>query len=229
VIPALWTPQPGWNLETADGFDGTQLEEANWWKWSGYPGGYDQAYWDAAHVVVGGSTLQLKSTGPVTLPNGKQGYLAGGVGSQFSQTYGRYIWRAKVAAAAGTNSVALLWPAGSVAWPVGGEIDWEETWSNSNIINNGAFTLHYGANNETVQEHYAGIDLTQYHVYDCIWEPSVVSVSIDGVLVDTITNANVPSGPMRLDFQVQYIGGGTPPPSSEFVIDWVAQYSKAAA
>jgi hypothetical protein len=80
VIPALWTPQPGWNLETADGFDGTQLEEANWWKWSGYPGGYDQAYWDAAHVVVGGSTLQLKSTGPVTLPNGKQGYLAGGIG-----------------------------------------------------------------------------------------------------------------------------------------------------
>lgn len=101
-----------------------------------------------------------------------------------------------------------------------------ETGPTSNAVNNMSSTIHYGANNSQQQQHVKGIDFTKWHVYDGIWEEGSFTLSIDGKQVASFVGTFIPNGPMRFDLQSEFIGGGTPPTTCFYDIDWVAIYSK---
>lgn len=185
----------------------------NWYTWSGHPGGEPQDNWDAKHVTIGKGVLNLVSTVDHT---------SGGVGMKQTFTYGTFRWRSRRDRGDGISCIALSWPEDNV-WPAHGEIDWIED-DPTGIPNSFATTVHYAGadgSNQFVQNHVAGLDLTKWHVWEAVWSAGKITLSCDGKQVVKQIGTHVPTTPMRLDFQAEWVGPAVPTKTSRFQIDWV--------
>lgn len=144
--PTLAKPGGGtWACTFYDNFDGDTLDRTKWVPQTDFVNGSDTRYScyidDPAVVSVADGTLRLSvhDTGvPVACPTGKSSTIAAGQVStfyKFSQQYGRFEARMKVPAAGapGLQEAFWLWPdvrySSTATWPVSGEIDIVETYS----------------------------------------------------------------------------------------------------
>lgn len=208
----------------ADNFQGSSLNTRLWGAYSGEPGGDPSAWWDPSHVTVSGGVLHLTTSWGSFGSTGKQGWVSGGIGSLFDQTYGTYEVRMRSDAGAGISVIALLWP--TVGWPP--EIDFFEDAPADNARDHNAATLHYGPSNNTIQRSVSGIDFTHWHTVGVEWSPGRLVYTIDGTPWATVNSAHVPNVPMSLDIQTQYIGGvlsAPTPASSSTEVAWVVEYA----
>ena len=94
-------------------------------------------------------------------------------------------------------------------------------------------TLHYGANNDTIQRNVTG-DFTQWHVMGVEWSPGKLVYTLDGRNWATVLSPYVPSEPMEFDIQAQAgtcsdvwtpCPNPTTPSLVELQVDWVQAYA----
>ena len=97
--------------------------------------------------------------------------------------------------------IALLWP--TVGWPP--EVDFYEDSPTNNTRPAEAATLHYSAANTRIQKRLTGVDFTQWHTLGVEWTPAQLVYTIDGQTWATVTGTGVPSVPMKLDLQTQFL------------------------
>ena len=144
--------------------------------------------------------------------------------AQVAQTYGRYSVRFRTVggypanhAGPGYGSAFLLWPADDT-WN-NGEIDFPEmAWGNK--IGGFVHTIGNPSVNATVMTSTVPTDDT-WHVATIEWKPIALVFSIDGTVLQTVTQ-NVPNKPFRWGFQS---GGhdGTPADgvTGQLLVDWI--------
>jgi beta-glucanase (GH16 family) len=97
----------------------------------------------------------------------------------------------KIEASIALPSGQGLWPAfwmlgsdiGSVGWPASGEIDIMEHINTDNKVNG---TIHWDAGGHadygcSSNDVLPGLDVTQYHVYDIVWETDKITWHVDGI------------------------------------------------
>ena len=144
--------------------------------------------------------------------------------AQVAQTYGRYSVRFRTVggypanhAGPGYGSAFLLWPADDT-WN-NGEVDFPEmAWGNK--IGGFVHTIGNPSVNATVMTSTVPTDDT-WHVATIEWKPTALVFSIDGTVLQTVTQ-NVPNKPFRWGFQS---GGhdGTPADgvTGQLLVDWI--------
>jgi beta-glucanase (GH16 family) len=196
LLKADGTP---WVCTMADNFDGTALNRSLWVPQttavSGFGSGDDCYVDDPDNVAVSGGTLQLtvrKEAAPFTCtkPGGSFSttYTSASVStfSKFSQTFGRFEFRAKfpTAGAKGLHGALWLWPDNAVkygGWPWSGEIDVAEVYS---LYNDRAIPyVHYvpKAPDYNVTNNYCMLKPDEWHTYVAEWTPTTITVKYDGV------------------------------------------------
>lgn len=111
---------------------------------------------------------------------------------KFSFKYGRVEVRAKLPAGVGTWPA--IWMLGSnvdsAHWPACGEIDIMEHLGRdmNKIYGTLHYPEHYGdhANGKTIMIK----DATQFHIYGLEWSPSVIKISVDGKVYQSVPNSS---------------------------------------
>jgi len=123
---------------------------------------------------------------------------------KFTQTYGKFEYRAQLPAGGGGIWVAPGWQVGS-NWAAEGEIDWE-FWTAG--MDTAQMYFHYdsGGHQESPGSYNDSGLATGFHIYTHIWDPGQIEWYIDGVLRRRLTSAVVTSAPMYLN-STFYIGG----------------------
>ena len=246
-----------WNLAWSDEFEGPSGSPVDLAKWSFDIGGNGwgnnelETYTNrTANAELQGGALVIKAlketfTGP---DNKTRNYTSARLltRNKFTQTYGRFEARIKVAYGQG------IWPAfwmlgddlDTAGWPNCGEIDIMENIGREPSIVHG--TIHgpgySGANGVTAS--YA-LPPSQkfsddYHTFAVEWEPSVMRFYVDGLLYKTRTPADLPAGkawvfnhPFFLILNVAVGGGfpGDPDATTVFPqlmkVDYVRVYQRA--
>ncbi len=224
---AMPTAAPaGWKLAFADDFRGPSLD-TNFTAYSGQPGGDRVAWWSPSHVTVDDGMLQLATYQDKRGSSGGTGWVSGGVSSHLAQTYGTYLVRMRVDGGAGVAAVALLWP--TVGWPP--EVDFYEDGSPDNTRTWDRATLHSGSTNVQIQHWIKGVDFTQWHTLGVQWTPGHLAYTLDGQVWATVAGADVPSTPMRLDLQTQFLPlslTAATPARVTMDVDWVVEYAPAS-
>jgi beta-glucanase (GH16 family) len=251
----------GWTLTWSDEFDGPDGSPVDNTKWNqetgnaGYGNNQELEYYTpgTANAVVTGGSLVITATdqgaSAFKCEYGTCKYTSARINTQgkFQQAYGRFEARIQIPSGPG------LWPAfwtlgdniGSAGWPTCGEIDIMENIGKEPATNHGS--LHgpgySGGHALTGQVSIdAGALSDDFHVYDIEWAPDVVNFYLDGLLYETKTSANVPSGdkwvydhPFFVILNVAVGGnfGGDPNASTTFPqtmkIDYVRVYTSDAA
>jgi hypothetical protein len=213
---------PGFTLRYATDFPGTALP-AGWDAFSGVPGGTPDGQFSPAHVVVAGGLLHLNAWRDPSYANR---WVTGGVCLCSSpQTYGAYFVRSRLTGG-GPNEIQLLWPA-SNTWPP--EIDFYE---GGGTTTGSVATVHYGARNDNIEQHWVTVNLTKWHTFGVVWRPGSLTYTLDGAVWGTVNLPwQVPDQPMALHMQQQAscVRGfsywcPTKPVSME--IDWIAEYAQ---
>jgi hypothetical protein len=215
----------------ADEFNGTAVDPRKWpITYGGGVYGNGAFQWDKTEVSVSGGALHIGIDkqasgiwdvgGIATTPN------QWNPGTAF--TYGKVEIRAQVSQEVwGTGPVFLLWPIDG-GWPP--EVDILET-----PKGNGMFTNHWAGPNGQDQYHPTlfDVDLTQWHTYGLEWTPSRLTMTLDGKVVQTITEF-VPHEAMSIGLQ-GHVGasweewyGGSPNGSGvnhvDIAVDFVRVY-----
>lgn len=222
--PMPRTALPGYTITAMDSFNAASLNTKVWFRWEGQPGGDPYGWWRTYRSVASRGKLRLAGSWVTAGGNPKWaagGEVTSGVGTRHLQTYGEYRWCMRSDAMPGTETDVLLWPSSNRLWPP--EVDLYES---SGDPTSYATTLHYGtaAQNYVEQQQVSGFDATRWHVFTATWKPGQVFVYEDGIEVSSIIDAkNVPSVPMRLDFQTQSIAAT--PTIGSTVVDWVVEYA----
>lgn len=199
-------------------------------KWFAYPDGWKDSYvgtYMPSRVmsVQGGlMNLYLHSENGSRLVAAPEPIVAGSVGPEGGQLYGRYAIRFRADQLAGYKTSWMLWPDSEV-WPRDGEIDFPEgdlagtQWSTMY-----GFVHHQGATSSSDQDWFnSGVAYGDWHTAVIEWLPGRVSFSLDGRLVGTTTTA-VPDTPMHLVLQTPTTDSflaalGT---AGNVQIDWIA-------
>lgn len=203
VMPT--TAPAGYSEVFADDFPGYTLGN-DWVAYDGQPGDDAGGWWSPSHVVVDNGEMFLETYEDSANYGGTAGYepwVSGGVSSAkaLQQTYGEYLVRSRLTAAAPATEVELLWPASGV-WPP--EIDFNE--SNDSTTETSA-TLHWGSTDaERNVQILTGINMTEWHTWGVIWAPGQITYTVDGKVWATVTSSEVPDVPMVLDIQQQVWG-----------------------
>jgi beta-glucanase (GH16 family) len=190
-----------WQCTFADEFDGTALDRSKWvvqeTATSGFTSGYDCVVDDPDNVSVAGGTLRLtarKEAAPQVCAGWfATPYTSGSISTmgKFSQTYGRFEFRAKLpdTKVQGVQSAMWLWPDNATkygSWPASGEIDVGEFYSKypDRVIP----YIHYNqaTPDPTVTNNYCMIDdVTAFHTYVAEWTPTTISIIYDGTVCTT--------------------------------------------
>jgi beta-glucanase (GH16 family) len=264
---AWWSPTPSCGSTTfrktngvkyvcsfSDDFSGSSLNRNKWVAQqtgiSGHSLGGDCWVDDPDNIKVSGGTLKLISRhedAPLTCksPFGDftTEYTSGSVSTRgkFSQTYGRYEFRAKFPDATVTGSHSALWlyPYGQAygSWPASGEIDVAEYYTK--FPDRAIPYVHYNvdsANTSPVTNTSCKIsDPWNFHTYVMEWTTKTIKISYDGstCLEHTIDAASPLTGVAPFDkpfvvYLSQVLGSGsnafsgqsTPLPLTT-EIDWV--------
>jgi beta-glucanase (GH16 family) len=219
---------PGWRLVFADGFR-EGFDTSRWGAYSGQPGGDPGGWWDPSHVVVSDGVLRLETYRDAVF-GGR--WVSGGVSSSYAlkQTYGKYAVRFRVDGGVGVAAIVLLWPVED-HWPP--EIDFAENGGETSARDEMSATLHYGADNATVQRT-VHADFTHWHTLGVEWTPGRLVYTLDGHPWSTVSSEHVPDEPMELDIQTQAGTCGDPyapcpdsttPPHVDLLVDWVVAYA----
>ena len=159
----------------------------------------------------------------------------------FAQQYGRFEARVQMPTGQG------LWPAvwmlgdniDTVSWPACGEIDFMETIGSDITTDHGSLHMPNDDPTGTYTLPDGGSFGDGFHVFATEWEPGSVSFYVNGILYETQTQAEVPSGgtwefdhPFFLVMNVA-VGGqwpGAPNATTQFPqtmkVDWVRVYQK---
>ena len=233
--PGQAAPPPTRQLVAEEDFNGSGLNTANW-----VP--YDElssngiSHWNPKELTVSDGELHIHSHGKD--PTGAANYsgaLAWTLGAG-NQTYGVWAVRARFDPGTGYGPAILLWPQ-SNSWPHDGEIDLVE--SVQPTRDTALASVHWGDTPPGQRESGKLLgDFTRWHVYTVDWEPTYVSIAVDGTVVyDTrhsSQNPVIPSKPMHLVIQQEPgpFGGANwivPPNSSTpddvvVHVDWVRIY-----
>ena len=152
--------------------------------------------------VTGGEVLQIEAQ----MVNGV--LESGGMQVGVPITYGRTSARVRVDddASQATSGVLILWPQAN-NWPDGGEIDWFETWANRDTRTPVEANNHWGDppgvdNVEGIN--HPGIDGSVWHVYEMVWTPNLITVSVDGGTPVVLSSdpARIPDWPMQQTIQL---------------------------
>lgn len=130
----------------------------------------------------------------------------------------------RMRAAAGDKDyhpVLLLWP-DAEDWPVGGEVDYSETFAaNRQQVN---FFLHYSASNQQTSASKA-IDVTQWHNYAVDWTATCITGYIDNVQWFQDCNpAHLPPRKVHPTIQLDAFRGTGPYVVSTMDVDWMKLY-----
>jgi hypothetical protein len=230
------TAPAGYTQVLADDFPGYTLS-SDWVAYHGQPGSDAGGWWSPTHVVVDNGEMFLKTYEDTTNYGGPSGYepwVSGGVSSAkaLKQTYGEYLVRSRLSAAAPATEVDLLWPAGG-GWPP--EIDFNE--SNDSTVQTSA-TLHWGpTNTQRNVQLLKNINMTAWHTWGLIWAPGQITYTIDGKVWATVSSSEVPDVPMVLDIQQQVWGcnnaeaetcpEASAPAEVDMDVAWVVAYAPA--
>lgn len=189
-----------WECSFADEFDGDALDTTKWMAQdtgvTGVTNGTTGCFVDRPwSVAVGNGKLRLSATQTVNHFLCKRRFgdfttdlTAAAVSSKghFTQTYGRFEFRAKLPAVtvAGAHATMWLYPDQLTygAWPRSGEVDVAEWFS---ALPNRIFpSLHYIDGLKNVRSGMdATTDSTRYHTYAVEWSPTSMSFTYDGLLV----------------------------------------------
>jgi beta-glucanase (GH16 family) len=139
-------------------------------------------------IAVESNALRIKAKGDVS----------GGLSQKFSQTYGRWVVRAKMEKGNGYGPALLLWP-DSENWPEDGEIDFLELPKGDR--SEALMTSHWGADNAQASHGVTG-DYSQWHTYTVDWLPDRLVFYIDDIEQWRVTDpAAIPTKPMHLALQ----------------------------
>lgn len=187
-------PGAGWTLAYEDQFNGSQLNPGVWDAFQGISG-HSKVRWVKDNVTV--------ANGVVTLTVDTPANEAGAISTQTSdlvQPYGKYEVRARIDEGKGVGLAMLLWPQ-SQQWPRDGEIDFAEMPRRDRVH----FTNHYEENGHQYETDSMWLDVTQWHTYGVEWTPGSISFLVDGVVRKVMTE-HIPSGPMFLAMQTEYMG-----------------------
>ena len=223
-----------WSCAFADDFDGTALDRTKWVPQTVFSTGdvlsgyacYDD---DPSVVSVSGGTLNLtvrQNPTPLACANGLPAtpYRAGSVSTYhlFSQRYGRFEARFKTAAttAQGLQESWWLWPddrdpAALLSWPLNGEIDIAETYSN--YANLAVPFLHYTASDNGGPG--PGLNTSWsctgargvYNTYTLEWTPSRLEIFVNGKSCLVNTSGDPAFQKSYILNLTQALGSGTNP------------------
>jgi beta-glucanase (GH16 family) len=186
-----------WTCTFADDFNGTKLDRSKWLVQTTATSGYDQGgacFLDrSSNVSVSGGHLNLmlrKSSSATTCQSGNSTfathYSSGMISTYgtFSQTYGRFEFRATFqnTTQPGAQSTLWLYPLtySYGPWPNSGEIDvaeWYGTYPDRAVP-----YLHYAATqpDPDATNNYCYLSIGQPHVFDLDWNTLGLTISYDG-------------------------------------------------
>ena len=189
-----------WQCSWSDEFNGTTLDTSKWHVQQTAGSGFTQGggcFVDSPNnVSVSGGTLRLtarKEAAPFTCVDPVGGsfttqYTTASVSTfgRFSQTYGRFEVRAKLAPVfvKGLQTSFWLWPDNSLkygAWPLSGEIDIAEIYTQ--YPDRAIPYIHYNPAtlDWNVTNNYCLInDISQFHTYVVEWTPQTITIIYDG-------------------------------------------------
>ncbi|NKY57002.1 glycoside hydrolase family 16 protein [Nocardia flavorosea] len=222
----------GWRQVFVDDFAGSSLNESDWGRYSGVPGGDPVSYWDPGHTVVRDGILVL------------QGYekfgrlVTGGAGMwSHAQQYGKWEVRVRADPSDAVTYHLLLWPENEI-WPP--EVDFAESFGGGRAYID-AFVHWTDAQGQAHKAKQAlPGDFTQWQTLGVEWLPGEIRYTLNGRVWGTETGDRVPSVPMWLGIQAQAGGcqkalaDGMPPcpwvgtPAlTEIQVDWVSVYEPA--
>lgn len=183
-----------WTCSFADNFSGTSVDPDKWLVASTAATGFSvgRTCFEPWNVTEGGGSLDLtaadihrtfwcRAGGSGFFTRYTGGHLA--TNGRFAQTYGRFEVRARYPrSGSGLHAGFWMYPAKMTygAWPASGEIDVSEWWSVA--PNTMVPTLHYRGSSAAADSSRACTvtDPTAWHVYRVVWQPTVISFSIDG-------------------------------------------------
>lgn len=209
-----------WQLIYSDNFSGTQLN-STWGVYNG-PHGGGQSYYSPGEVSVSNGMLHLKMEKKTTnsLP-----YTTGGVAAfRLAQTYGRYVFRAKLPLGKGVGPYTILWPNTPTT-----NVETDLFESPPPQKNELFFTNHGGPGGTTTQITTKGNFGTAFHVFDYQWTPGRISLTIDGKYIGSLT-VDIPNQSMWFGMAISSGDAFTGLPDASthlpvyFDIDWVHIY-----
>lgn len=221
AMPTAESNSSRWRLAFSDNFGGSSIARKQWSVYNGAAHG--NGSWLARNAVVGGGTLALRAR------RGNSGhYLTAGVssGRAVTQTYGKYLVRARFQKGHGIRAVMLLWP--KKGWPP--EVDFYETTGRDSGRTMNIVTNHWKPRNQMEHALYHS-DFSNWHTIGLEWTPGSLKYTLDGQ-VRAVMTRHVPHQPMWLGMQTapgscraHACPNGSTPRSLDLDIDWVAVYS----
>ena len=209
-----------WQLIYSDDFNGTTLN-STWGVYNGpHTGG--QNYYSPSEVTVSNGMLHLAMEKKTT--NGLP-YTTGGVAAfALAQTYGRYVFRAKLPLGKGVGPYTILWPQTATD-----NVQTDLFESPPPTKNEIFFTNHGGPGGTSTQLTAMNDFGNNFHIFDYQWTPGKISLTIDGVYIGALT-VDIPNQPMWFGMAVATgdaftgLPDATTPLPVTFDIDWVQLY-----
>jgi hypothetical protein len=219
---------PGYTQVLADDFTGTSLNQTTW---NGFYTDLSQN-WLTTHGTVANNEITM-SEYKDSANNGV--YTGTGLSTRTGWTSGMSFVRARTDGAAGvTMCIGMI---GLNTWPP--EIDFYEDWPSTNTRQLFTDSIVWGApatwESTVTREVNTSVDATQWHTYGVKWNPTTITLLVDGVAWATIPNPS-PTGahgfdePMKLFMQIETGDVGAEPTSItpavvNMNVDWATVYT----
>jgi beta-glucanase (GH16 family) len=232
---------PGYELEWADEFNGTAVDQFRWERLNRRDSfNNEKQYYRPEQATVGNGNLRITAT---NVPLNGKAYRSGLVRTWAEQTYGRWEVRASLPTGQGMWPAIWLLPR-NANWPSGGEIDIMENRGSQPTIIGSAY--HFGA--DVASHQYIARDFSysingqpasfhgSMHTYAVEWDADRIRYFVNGIPHYTFYRnaAPISSTPMSLILNLAVGGdyGGDPNSSTvfpqHFDVDYVRVYSRDA-
>lgn len=209
----------GWTLVASETF-ATNTLSSNFVVYNnGQATSYEPNSWMASQVSINTTAKQLLSLAQLSAGSGSERvggawYWTGGPSTPAILQYGAWEVDMLTQPGAGYAPVLLMWPyPDDNVWPTNGEIDFVEQYaSTSSAHTGGQANFHLdtvAGSGRHLSFNFPGtIDWSVQHTARVEWQPSYISVFVDGTLVANTTDTSyIPhTKPMRLTCQQEFYG-----------------------
>jgi len=208
-----------WRLVFSDDFEGSSLDPKVWNRYNSI-GGFGNGYRRPSAITVEDGKLRVTA----------RGNISGGMNHEYSQTYGRWEFRARTDKGRGRGSAILLWP-DSLNKEADGELDMMEVPDEDR--GEAHFVIHFSPQNKQAGNKITG-DFSQWHTFAMDWLPNRITWYVDGVKqFETFDKNVIPKVPMHMTIQLdmgpyrEWIPAPdhTTPPEVSLWVDWVRIYA----
>jgi len=218
---------PGFTQVLADDFNGTSLNQTTWNGFYQDPGQQFGPFL-TNHGSVAGGMITMADYADAAVDGQRAGT---GLATRAGWTSGMAFVRARCDGGAGVSMVIGL--IGLDTWPP--EIDFYEDWPSTNTRQLFTATIHYGADDTYISNTNTSVDATQWHIYGVEWNPTTITLFVDGVAWASIPNPS-PTGangfdqPMMLFMQIETKDAGSvvtsaTPSVVNMNVDWATVYT----